>query len=73
VGLPPGEIPMALLAFNIGIEVGQLLFIAVVLGAQAVLTWVPVPLAVRKRRIPAYLIGSLAAFWFFERLFKMWP
>ena len=73
VGLPPGEIPMALLAFNIGIEVGQLLFIAVVLGARAVLTRVPVPLAVRRRHIPAYLIGSLAAFWFFERLFKMWP
>ena len=33
IGLPQGDIPLALFAFNIGVEVGQLIFIAAVLGA----------------------------------------
>jgi hydrogenase/urease accessory protein HupE len=32
IGLPQGDIPLALLTFNVGVEVGQLAFIALVLG-----------------------------------------
>lgn len=68
VGLPHGEIPLALLAFNAGIEAGQLAFIAAVLAAREAsrrLLPAPAPLATR---VPAYAIGGLAAFWLFERL-----
>jgi HupE / UreJ protein len=67
LGLPQGETPLALLFFNIGVELGQLLFIALLLGSIAL--WrkaFPVP-----RQAPvavSYAIGSVAAFWVFERL-----
>jgi len=67
VGLPQSEIPVALLAFNVGIELGQLAFVAALL----VLAWLLRPLLddlpARAVRLPAYAIGSLAAYWFFER------
>lgn len=67
VGLPQGDIPTALLAFNIGVEVGQLLFISVVLA----LLWLGArrfaPAPAWLRHVPAYAIGSLAAFWIIER------
>lgn len=71
VGLPVGEIPLALAAFNCGIEVGQLLFVALVLAAIAALRWLPVHWPGRARLVPAYAIGSLAAFWAWERLLAM--
>jgi hypothetical protein len=67
VGLPAAEIPLALLFFNLGIEVGQLVFVAAVLAAQ----WALRPLAAHGpwwlARVPAYGIGSFAAWWCFER------
>jgi hydrogenase/urease accessory protein HupE len=67
VGLPADEIPMALLAFNLGIELGQLAFVAVVLAAGWLLLQ---PLA----RVPRWLaqapvtaMGALAAYWCLER------
>jgi hypothetical protein len=68
VGLPQGEIPLALLVFNVGIELGQLGFIALVLAVRAaLLRFEPSP-SPGLARVPAYAIGSLAAFWLFERL-----
>ena len=68
VGLPETDIPLALLMFNLGVEAGQLLFVAGVLA----LTWLAarlVPSVPRwLRDVPAYAIGSLAAFWLFERV-----
>jgi hypothetical protein len=63
-GLPAGDIPLALVAFNAGIELGQLAFVAAVLAAAAVLPRV----AVRSTRAAVYAMGMLAAFWCFERL-----
>ena len=68
IGLPEGEIPLALFAFNLGIELGQLLLVAVLLFVLALLDRAPTlhgrGLA---RALPAYLIGSLAAYWCLER------
>lgn len=68
IGLPTGNIPTALLFFNMGVEVGQLLFIAVVLS----LIWLSRRLRFRFPRwsglIPPYAIGSLAMFWVFQRI-----
>ena len=70
VGLPPGDIPLALFAFNFGVELGQLVFIAVALGAIAIArrTQLFSELEPRALRASAYAIGITAAFWFFERL-----
>ncbi len=67
-GLPSGEIPLALFSFNLGIEVGQIGFVLVVVALGSLLRRLPRPLPVWVRAAPVYMIGSLAAFWFFERL-----
>lgn len=68
VGLPAGEIPLALASFNSGIELGQIAFVGALLLAQAAVASLPVTWPRAMARIPAYAIGSLAAFWAFERL-----
>lgn len=68
VGLPEREIPAALFAFNAGIEIGQLAFVAVVVAAGWALARLPRRFTAPLVRSPAYAIGTLAAFWFFERL-----
>jgi HupE / UreJ protein len=69
VGLPQGEIPMALFSFNVGIEVGQIAFVAAVLAVAAIAgRRVGRELVARARLAPAYAIGSLAAFWMLERI-----
>lgn len=67
VGLPPSEIPLALLTFNLGIEIGQLGFVIVVLLLARVARPLLASLPLRAVRIPAYAIGCVAAFWFWSR------
>jgi hydrogenase/urease accessory protein HupE len=70
IGLPQGDIPLALFSFNVGVEIGQLVFIAVVFGIMgcAKLIRLPAVFAVRARPVAAYAIGIMAAYWFIERL-----
>lgn len=68
IGMPAGEIPLALLAFNAGIELGQLAFVAAVLLAQRMLQPLLDTAPRWAEQIPLYTMGSLAAFWCFERL-----
>jgi len=71
-GLPAGDIPLALASFNLGIESGQLMFVALlaVVGyGTRRLTRNPPAWVVA---IPVYAMGSLAAFWTFERLAAFW-
>jgi hypothetical protein len=70
IGLPQGDVPLALLAFNAGVEIGQLMFIAGVLGVLALARRVPLPRPVVQHALPVatYVIGTLAAFWFMERV-----
>jgi len=70
IGLPPADIPLALFAFNVGVECGQLAFVGAVLIAVALARRVGRRLHVDRYALRAapYAIGSLAAFWFFERL-----
>lgn len=72
VGLPPGDIPLALVMFNLGVEAGQLLFIAGVLSLAwagrtvlgALPCWAP--------RALSYGIGSIAAYWVIARMVAFW-
>lgn len=70
IGLPQGDIPLALLFFNVGVELGQLLFIAVVIITIQLLGRLMI-LPARAPIAAAYGIGTLASFWVFERLDTM--
>jgi hydrogenase/urease accessory protein HupE len=67
VGLPGHAIPLALLFFNIGVEIGQLMFIAAVFGVAWLVRRARVAVPEWWPRATAYGIGSVAAFWLFER------
>jgi hypothetical protein len=68
VGLPATDIPLALFSFNVGIEIGQLVFVGLVLATRAALRRLPARSLEAVARVPAYAIGSLAVFWILERL-----
>ncbi|WP_343225906.1 HupE/UreJ family protein [Luteolibacter marinus] len=67
IGLPQKSVPLALLLFNVGVEAGQLLFVAAVLLLAAGTKRLPVRLPGWTKLIPPYAIGSLAMFWVIER------
>jgi len=67
LGLPEGEIPMALLFFNVGVEIGQLCFVAVVLGVGWLLRRCRTVWPQWVEAAPVYALGSVAAFWFLQR------
>ncbi len=71
VGLPQAEIPIALLFFNIGVEIGQLLFVAVVLAGRWLLLKLPLTWPVWTAYAPVYLIGVTGAYWVIERVGSM--
>ena len=68
VGLPAGHIPLALLFFNVGVEIGQLFFVAVVLALAAFFRLARCPLPRWATLAPPYLIGTLAMFWVIQRV-----
>jgi hypothetical protein len=72
VGLPQSDIPLALLFFNVGVEVGQLMFVAAVVVVQLFIQKIKVKWPAWAEQMPAYAIGSLAAFWFIQRTVSFW-
>jgi hydrogenase/urease accessory protein HupE len=66
-GLPAGDIPLALLSFNLGIEAGQILFVLAVLALWRLAARLPAHAPTWARRIPVYGMGSLAGYWWLER------
>ncbi|MDC7741227.1 HupE/UreJ family protein [Rhizobium binxianense] len=67
IGLPQKDVPLALLTFNMGVEVGQLAFVAVALLTMAAIRLLVADIA-RLRVSLAYLIGTVSAFWFAQRI-----
>jgi hydrogenase/urease accessory protein HupE len=72
IGLPQTDVAMALLTFNLGVEAGQLLFVAGLLVAYratiAVLTWPLEP----ARVVAAYVVGTIATYWLVTRIADFW-
>jgi hypothetical protein len=71
IGLPEGHQIPALLFFNIGVEAGQVLFVAVAFSAYALLRRLPTraaPTAATQRALVLYPAGAIAAFWTIERV-----
>lgn len=67
-GLPAGEIPAALLSFNVGIELGQLAFVLAVLAIGRAAGGLVARMPPWARRVPVYGMGSLAGYWWLERM-----
>ena len=73
IGLPEQSIPLALLFFNVGVELGQLLFVVTVISVGWVLRKLVAERVLQGSEVAAsYLIGSLSAFWVIERSYSFW-
>lgn len=80
VGLPGHAIPVALLFFNVGVELGQLVFVAVVMVVFTILRWIWIAFLhgepnwsqTGPRLAGAYCIGGVASFWLIERISGFW-
>ncbi len=72
IGLPQTAVPLALIFFNLGVECGQLLFVAAVLLGSALLRrFVSIPQQINATLL-SYVFGSIASFWTFERVAGYW-
>ncbi len=71
VGLPEDNIPLALMLFNAGVEIGQLTFVAAVLSAAAMVRTFKWRFPVGMKNIPPFITGTLAMYWFIERVFAV--
>jgi hydrogenase/urease accessory protein HupE len=67
LGLPRGEVPLALLLFNVGVEIGQLAFVAVVLALERAFRVLQVNWPRFVERLPGYAVGTLGAYWTIQR------
>jgi hydrogenase/urease accessory protein HupE len=68
MGLPPAEIPLALLVFNAGVEVGQLGFVALVLLLERAFRVLQIHWPRFVAALPGYAVGSLGAYWTIQRV-----
>jgi hydrogenase/urease accessory protein HupE len=73
VGLPTKAIPIALLFFNVGVEIGQIVFVTSVLTMVAVVGRIRVARPLWVHAIPPYAIGAVAMFWVIERVLAFGP
>lgn len=68
IGLPEGQVPAALVSFNLGVEAGQLLVILGVLILRAVLHRAAPTAETPVLRLATYAIGITGSFWLIERV-----
>jgi hydrogenase/urease accessory protein HupE len=67
-GLPRGDLPLAIASFNVGVELGQLGFIALVLALENSFRVLEVRWPRWMHALPGYTVGSLGAYWTVQRL-----
>jgi hydrogenase/urease accessory protein HupE len=67
MGLPQGEIPLALLLFNVGVETGQLCFVGVILALERAFRTLEIRWPRFVEALPGYAVGSLGAYWTIQR------
>lgn len=68
LGLPESEIPLALLMFNVGVEVGQLGFVVGMLLLARSIRLLQLERNEMLQRLPGYVVGSMGAFWTLQRV-----
>ena len=69
VGLPEQAVTLALIFFNVGVEIGQLLFVSAVVLLGLLLQYLNKPAWLEKAKtVIVYMIGTLSTFWLIERM-----
>jgi hydrogenase/urease accessory protein HupE len=68
MGLPQAEIPLALLLFNVGVEIGQLFFVATIVGLERAFRTLEIRWPRFAEALPGYAVGSLGAYWTIQRI-----
>jgi len=71
LGLPQAEIPLALLLFNVGVEVGQLGFVLLIVALERSFATLEVHWPRWAEMTPGYAVGSLGAYWTIQRTIMM--
>lgn len=66
-GLPPRDLPLALLSFNVGVEIGQVAFVVLILLLERSFHQLQIRWPRWVEAMPGYTVGSLGAFWTIER------
>jgi hydrogenase/urease accessory protein HupE len=67
MGLPRGEIPLALLLFNLGVELGQVAFVLLIILLERAFRTLEIRWPVAVQRLPGYAVGTLGAYWTIQR------
>jgi hydrogenase/urease accessory protein HupE len=67
MGLPRAEIPLALLLFNVGVELGQIAFVLLVILLERSFRVLEVRWPRLVEHLPGYAVGSLGAYWTIQR------
>ncbi len=73
IGLPESARAMALLLFNAGVEIGQLAIVGLLLALLQVVRISRVPVPAFAAQVPVYVMGTVSAYWFVERVLSMAP
>lgn len=71
--LPPADVPAALLFFNLGVEAGQLVFIAALLLLAWPIRKAKLQLPPKLALAPHYALGIISAYWLLDRTLAMLP
>lgn len=70
-GMPRAAIPLALLSFNVGVELGQLVFVFGALGLERAFRILEVRWPRWAQLLPGYAVGGLGTYWFLQRAVMM--
>ncbi|MEN8693074.1 MAG: HupE/UreJ family protein [Desulfobacterales bacterium] len=68
IGLPQAEIPLALLLFNVGVEIGQFFFVGMIILLERSFRVLEIRWPALLEMLPGYAVGSLGAFWTIQRV-----
>lgn len=71
MGMPQAEIPLALLLFNVGVEIGQLFFVGMILALERSFRILQIQWPRFIEGSPGYAVGSLGAYWTIQRIYLM--
>jgi hypothetical protein len=66
-GLPRKDLPLALLSFNVGVEIGQIAFVMLIVLLERSFRQLEIRWPRWVKASPGYAVGSLGAFWTIER------
>jgi hypothetical protein len=68
MGLPQAEIPLALLLFNVGVEIGQIFFVGMIVALERAFHTLEIRWPRLIEALPGYTVGSLGAYWTIQRI-----